>query len=114
MNSSAERPIRSFYKAVSWRITGSLDTILLSWIFTQNMSIALAIGLTEVITKMVLYYTHERVWARIGFGRNTPEAAGLTNTAVSKNTPRPVSPLTGCSPELLIPPSDPAHGLNQH
>ncbi|MCP4494775.1 MAG: DUF2061 domain-containing protein [Gammaproteobacteria bacterium] len=64
-----ERPARSLLKAVSWRVTGSLDTILLSWIFTQQLAVAIAIGTTEVVTKIVLYYLHERIWSRVAFGR---------------------------------------------
>ncbi len=64
-----ERPARSLLKAVSWRVTGSLDTILLSWIFTQQMTVAIAIGATEVVTKIVLYYLHERIWSRVAFGQ---------------------------------------------
>ncbi|MBT3046217.1 MAG: DUF2061 domain-containing protein [gamma proteobacterium symbiont of Ctena orbiculata] len=67
---SSDRPIRSLAKAISWRVTGSIDTILLSWFFTGNLTTAAAIGLTEVITKMVLYYLHERIWNRIGLGRS--------------------------------------------
>jgi len=63
-----EKPLRSMAKAISWRITGSLDTILLSWLFTQSMNTALAIGLTEVITKTFLYYFHERAWSRVKLG----------------------------------------------
>ncbi len=64
-----ERPARSLLKAVSWRVTGSLDTILLSWIFTQQLTIAIAIGSTEIVTKIVLYYLHERIWSRVAFGQ---------------------------------------------
>lgn len=63
-----EKPIRSLAKAISWRITGSLDTILLSWLFTQSVNTALAIGLTEVLTKTLLYYGHERIWSRVRLG----------------------------------------------
>lgn len=66
---TSDRPIRSLAKAISWRVTGSLDTMLLSWFFTKSLTIAAAIGLTEVVTKMVLYYLHERVWNRISLGR---------------------------------------------
>ena len=66
-----ERPIRSLAKALSWRVTGSIDTMLLSWFFTSDLTIAAAIGLTEVVTKMVLYYIHERAWNRISLGRVT-------------------------------------------
>jgi uncharacterized membrane protein len=65
---SREKPLRSMAKAISWRVTGSLDTILLSWLFTQSMNTALAIGLTEVITKTFLYYFHERFWSRVKLG----------------------------------------------
>ena len=67
-SSTREKPIRSLVKAISWRITGSLDTILLSWLFTQNVNTALAIGLTEVLTKTLLYYWHERAWSRFRLG----------------------------------------------
>jgi uncharacterized membrane protein len=68
---AGERPIRSLAKAVSWRVTGSVDTVLLSWLFTADLRIAAAIGLTEVVTKMVLYYLHERAWNRISLGRTS-------------------------------------------
>ncbi|MEZ5453537.1 MAG: DUF2061 domain-containing protein [Thiothrix sp.] len=64
-----ERPIRSLVKAISWRVTGTIDTIVLSWLFTGNIGTALSIGLTEVMTKMFLYYVHERVWNRVSLGR---------------------------------------------
>jgi uncharacterized membrane protein len=65
-----DRPVRSLAKALSWRVTGSTDTILLSWFFVGDWSIAAAIGLTEVVTKMFLFYGHERIWNRIPLGRS--------------------------------------------
>lgn len=59
---------RSFAKAVSWRILGSIDTFLLSWLFTGSPKAAGAIAVTEVLTKMVLYYFHERAWANVSWG----------------------------------------------
>jgi uncharacterized membrane protein len=59
---------RSLAKAISWRILGSVDTFLLSWLFTSSVKAAGAIALTEVLTKMVLYYLHERAWSGIGWG----------------------------------------------
>jgi uncharacterized membrane protein len=78
-----DRPVRSLAKAVSWRITGSIDTIFLSWLFTGDLSIAAAIGLTEVLTKMVLYYLHERVWNRIPLGR-APSSRAVTGSEVDE------------------------------
>ena len=63
-----EKPLRSMAKAVSWRILGSLDTVFLSWFFTSELTIAIAIGGTEVFTKIILYYFHERLWNRIPLG----------------------------------------------
>jgi len=60
---------RSFAKALSWRATGSLDTILLSFVITGNVKVAATIGLTEIVTKSLLYYAHERAWLRIPYGR---------------------------------------------
>ncbi len=60
--------LRSLLKAVSWRIIGSIDTILVSYYWTENMSKALVIGSTDVVTKIGLYYLHERAWARIPLG----------------------------------------------
>ncbi len=57
---------RHLAKTITWRIVGTIDTIVLSWIITGNPLTGLKIGVAEVITKMVLYYLHERIWFRIG------------------------------------------------
>ena len=66
---------RSVLKAFSWRVLGSIDTFLLSWLFTGSPKAAGAIALTEVLTKMVLYYFHERAWAAVSWGFKQPEPA---------------------------------------
>ena len=53
---------RHILKTITWRIVGTLDTMILSWIITGSLKIGMAIGGVEVITKMVLYYFHERAW----------------------------------------------------
>ena len=55
---------RHIAKTVSWRIIGTLDTMIISWIITGSWKWGLAIGGVEVFTKMVLYFLHERVWYR--------------------------------------------------
>jgi len=65
--------LRSLVKAISWRITGTIDTMIISFIITQKVGAAISIGLFEVITKTFLYYGHERVWEKIKFGRKPPE-----------------------------------------
>ncbi|UVK46872.1 DUF2061 domain-containing protein [Mesorhizobium sp. AR07] len=63
---------RSFAKALSWRVTGSIDTMIISLIVTGSIKLAATIGMTEVVTKSLLYYLHERAWLRIPYGRKTP------------------------------------------
>lgn len=60
---------RSILKAVSWRITGSIDTFVISFVITEKIGLAGAIASVEVITKIALYYFHERVWSVIPWGR---------------------------------------------
>jgi uncharacterized membrane protein len=61
---------RSFLKAVSWRVTGTLDTFIISFIVTGKPTIAGSIAATELLTKIALYYGHERAWAAIHWGRH--------------------------------------------
>ncbi len=66
---SRDSHTRSIAKAISWRVTGSIDTFILSWLITGNLKFAGSIASIEVITKVVLYYFHERAWAIIPFGK---------------------------------------------
>lgn len=59
---------RSFAKAVSWRIAASIDTFIISFFVTGKFSLASAIAAVEVVTKIVIYYLHERAWAAITWG----------------------------------------------
>ena len=53
---------RHILKTITWRIIGSLDTLLLSWFISGDLSIGIQVGILEVVTKMILYYVHERLW----------------------------------------------------
>jgi uncharacterized membrane protein len=53
---------RHFAKTLSWRIIGTIDTMLLSSVVTGSWEMGLTIGGVEVVTKMVLYFLHERIW----------------------------------------------------
>jgi uncharacterized membrane protein len=57
---------RHLAKTISWRIIGTIDTMLLGWLITGNLKLGLAIGGTEVVTKMFLYFLHERAWFKWG------------------------------------------------
>ena len=61
---------RHIAKAVTWRILGTIDTMVLAWIISGDQMIGLKVGLAEVLTKMVLYYLHERIWFRVNLSKN--------------------------------------------
>ena len=60
---------RSLAKAISWRLTGTADTFIISWLITGQLALAGGIAITEVMTKVILFWLHERVWNRIKWGR---------------------------------------------
>jgi len=62
---------RHAIKAITWRIIGTLDTMIISWVITGSWKWGLAIGGVEVFTKMILYFLHERAWYKFSkFGVN--------------------------------------------
>jgi len=65
----SEKPIRSIAKAVSWRVIGTLDTLLISYLLTGEVAIAASIASIDFITKMFLYFFHERLWNKISWGK---------------------------------------------
>jgi uncharacterized membrane protein len=60
---------RSAIKAITWRVIGTFDTFLISFLITKEPVTAGAIASMEVITKTILYYFHERGWNKIQWGR---------------------------------------------
>ncbi|MDA3779981.1 MAG: DUF2061 domain-containing protein [Bacteroidales bacterium] len=63
-----ERKRRSILKAITWRIVASVTTMVLVWVFSGNMTLALSVGILETISKMLLYYFHERAWGSVSWG----------------------------------------------
>ncbi|WP_420387948.1 DUF2061 domain-containing protein [Roseivirga sp.] len=57
--------LKSLLKTISWRVVGTIDTMVISYIITGDFTTAFSIGSVEVVTKMILYYLHERVWATV-------------------------------------------------
>lgn len=55
----------SLLKTLSWRIIGTIDTMVISYFLTGKLDVAMSIGGIEVVTKMILYYFHERAWVRL-------------------------------------------------
>lgn len=67
--SNEDKITRSIAKTISWRLIGTLDTIIISWIITGELTMALSIGSIELVSKMLLYFFHERAWNRIKWGK---------------------------------------------
>jgi len=61
--------LRSLAKSISWRIWGTIDTTILSFLISGNLHFALTIGSFEVVTKILFFFVHERIWAQIKWGR---------------------------------------------
>lgn len=81
---------RSTTKSATWRTIASLDTMLLAWFFTGSIATAISIGSLEIITKLILYFFHERIWSNIAFGiveqPKVPPPEGMPEA------PQPLSP----------------------
>ncbi len=63
-----ESHTRSLVKAVSWRVTASITTTIITFIVTGSLKSAFSIGIFDFLVKFVLYYLHERVWIKIPLG----------------------------------------------
>ncbi|TLX71966.1 DUF2061 domain-containing protein [Labilibacter sediminis] len=68
-----EKRYRTLMKTISWRVTGTVDTFVISYLITGKVGLAASISGVEVFTKMILYYWHERLWNRIQYGKEKPK-----------------------------------------
>jgi len=59
---------RSLAKTLSWRFTATIDTLLISYFVTGSLVLAGSIASFEVVTKMIIYYFHERAWSSVAWG----------------------------------------------
>ncbi|PXA97081.1 hypothetical protein DMC47_15645 [Nostoc sp. 3335mG] len=76
---------RSFVKAVSWRTVGSIDTFVLGLLFSGSARLAGAIAGTEVLTKIALFYFHERAWSLVRWGHRKDPAPVAETTTLPAN-----------------------------
>jgi uncharacterized membrane protein len=60
---------RSFVKAISYRIWGTLSSVVVAYVITRNASLSVAIAFWETVVKIFIYYAHERGWNYIQWGR---------------------------------------------
>jgi uncharacterized membrane protein len=73
---------RSFVKAITWRVVGSLDTFVISWIVTGQLKYAGIILGVETFTKIGIYYLHEQFWAWVPWWRSEKAAVALAGQPV--------------------------------
>ena len=66
-----ETPRRSLAKTISWRITGSTATFLISYAVLGNINISGTIAVIQLTFNTLLYFVHERIWSRVKWGRQT-------------------------------------------
>ncbi len=78
---------RSLLKAVSWRFVGSLDTFLLSLLVTGNAKYAVSIASVEALTKIILFYLHERVWRMVRWGQGAPSGQAADHASEPSSQP---------------------------
>ena len=64
-----ETHTRSILKAFSWRFIATLITFLTAWFLTGTVDVAMKIGLLDTVIKMGAYYSHERGWNNLSFGK---------------------------------------------
>lgn len=59
---------RHLVKTVTWRITATTTTVIITWLVTGNFETGAIVGGFEAVVKMFLYYAHERMWLRSRYG----------------------------------------------
>ena len=74
---------RSVAKAISWRILGTLATSALVFIFTKRWALSLFVGAMEFVSKIGLFWVHERVWDRLKYGRKEANPSVVWFTGLS-------------------------------
>lgn len=66
---------RHLAKTLTWRVLATTDTFIITYLLSkffgieQAVEVATGVASLEVVTKMILYYWHERLWYNyISFG----------------------------------------------
>ena len=59
---------RSLVKTLTWRTIATTDTIIIARLITGSWTVGFGIAGIEIVTKMVLYYLHERGWSSSDWG----------------------------------------------
>jgi len=60
---------RSFVKAWSYRVFGTLTSFIVVYAITKEVMLSSLIAFWETVLKVGVYYWHERIWDKIQWGR---------------------------------------------
>lgn len=72
-----ESKLRSVLKTLSWRTAALGITAAVTYVMTRRWEVALALGTSDTLVKLVLYYLHERMWNLVPLGRQLPQGSPL-------------------------------------
>lgn len=62
--------LRSVVKTISWRLTGTLCTFLISYAILRDLTISSSIAIIQLTANTIAFYFHERIWNRIKWGKD--------------------------------------------
>jgi len=65
MNDSTARTLA---KTITWRVTGSSATLMVSYVLSGDFAIASSIAITQLFFNTILYFFHERIWNKVPWG----------------------------------------------
>jgi len=63
-----ERRVRTIAKTISWRVIATVSTMLIVYVYTRELALMLGVGVIEITFKLILFYTHERLWSNSRWG----------------------------------------------
>jgi uncharacterized membrane protein len=66
---SMETRLRSFLKTIIYRVAAVITIGTLTWIYTGDAYTVTQIVIAYNVIVWSFYYVHERIWARIQWGR---------------------------------------------
>lgn len=68
--SKREKKRRSIAKTITFRVSATVVTVLIVLLFTGNLTASIGVGILDFVSKLLLYYWHERIWDGVHWGLN--------------------------------------------
>lgn len=64
-----EARARSLTKSITWRVIGTLNLMVVSFIYTNSYIFSANIGVIDLVSNIILYFIHERLWNMTDWGQ---------------------------------------------